>query len=787
MAMPSKKVNEKVEARSSLTAVLLADSFTQRFRPITVERPKVLLPLVNAPLIEYTLEWLAYNYVEEVFVFCCAHADQITKYLNDSKWSKQTSIKVTTIVSTNCLSVGEALRLLDQKDVIKHDFILVSGDTVSNMKLQPVLEEHKRRREKDKAAIMTMVFKAVRHPLHRLRLGDSKLVVAYDPHTKRLLKYMEYDMDSQMRTTKLDASFFSERDAVEVRSDLMDTNICICAPEVLMLFSDNFDYQNLRRDFVSGVLSEEELGNKLHMYELGDAYAARVHNLRSYDAVSRDILQRWCFPLVPDTNLLGRGRAWGHSNYAYSRRHRYLEQGVNIDRRATVGVDVCVGAGTSIGEGSSVVQSVIGRDCRIGKGVVLTGCYVHDGVTVGDGAVLRHCLLCERCVVKAGAVVEPGVVLSYGVVVGPRHTVPRYARVALCQQLKAHVSLSDDELEYTNAGTPVRGRGARRAASDNDDDDDEDEDEGGDSLQQASSWAADAQPTKPLPAALAAAEAVAAGQPPDRRLGFSEEAVGPAGAGYAWDATDGLDVIRHSLAPPPAVVTEPGEGESEGEEDGSSLAGEGGDVEPEAVDPELSFKREVSETFLRCVQLGFSKDNAVIELNGLKIAENRTFADCARYVMATMLELCLPAGPRVRAEYAHLFPAAGGPAPTAPEGRRALLGQLTGLLKEWGPTLQRFLRTEDDQVELLLTFEEFCSAEGVFEGGGANGAAFAPLFAQVLKMLYDVDIVSEDAFMAWADEKAHADESERVYLNRAAGFIEWLRTADEEDDDDEED
>lgn len=41
-------------------------SVLQRFRPITVEKPKVLLPLVNAPLLEYTLEWLALNQVEEV-------------------------------------------------------------------------------------------------------------------------------------------------------------------------------------------------------------------------------------------------------------------------------------------------------------------------------------------------------------------------------------------------------------------------------------------------------------------------------------------------------------------------------------------------------------------------------------------------------------------------------------------------------------------------------------------------------------------------------------------------
>ena len=38
----------------------------QRFRPITLERPKVLLPLVGVPLLDYTLEWLASNNVAEV-------------------------------------------------------------------------------------------------------------------------------------------------------------------------------------------------------------------------------------------------------------------------------------------------------------------------------------------------------------------------------------------------------------------------------------------------------------------------------------------------------------------------------------------------------------------------------------------------------------------------------------------------------------------------------------------------------------------------------------------------
>ena len=41
----------------------------------------------------------------------------------------------------------------------------------------------------------------------------------------------------------IDAHFWGETDNVEIRSDLAHTHIYICAPEVLMLFSDNFDYQ----------------------------------------------------------------------------------------------------------------------------------------------------------------------------------------------------------------------------------------------------------------------------------------------------------------------------------------------------------------------------------------------------------------------------------------------------------------------------------------------------------------------------------------------------------------
>lgn len=61
---------------------------------------------------------------------------------------------------------------------------------------------------------------------------------------------------------------------------------------------------------------------------------------------------------------------------------------------------------------------------------------------------------------------------------------------------------------------------------------------------------------------------------------------------------------------------------------------------------------------LRCVKDGHNLENAIVELNGLKIAENKTFADVSRYVLSTVLALCLTAPLGLDPEYKSLFPAA---------------------------------------------------------------------------------------------------------------------------------
>lgn len=206
----------------------------------------------------------------------------------------------------------------------------------------------------------------------------------------------------------------------------------------------------------------------------------------------------------------------------------------------------------------------------------------------------------------------------------------------------------------------------------------------------------------------------------------------------------------------------------------------------DTIPGEHHFKREVAETFLRCIKESISQDNVIIELNGLKIAEDKTFADCARFMLTTALGLSLPPPPNVAREYRSQYATTDIDC-TSREGQIELLKRATGQLHRWQGLLCKFLRNEEDQVELLLTMEEFCGDEGDFEGTGERGSAFGTIFPQLLKALYELDIISEEALMQWAEEKENADESEKVFLKKAQPFLEWLQEAEEESSEDEDD
>lgn len=535
-----------------------------------------------------------------------------------------------------------------------------------------------------------------------------------------------------------------------------------------MLFNDNFDYQEIPRDFIPGVLSEEELGNKIFCYELGTEYAARVHNLRSYAAISRDILQRWVYPMVPDTDILARhgaSHSEGHNGaYRLRRRYIYREEHLSIPRGAVQDADSIIGARTVLGQGAVVRRSVVGRNCTIAAGAVVEDSILMDGVSVGEGCVIRSSMLADGAVVRPNASVGPNCVLSFSVVVGPGHRVPEGTRITLC---------NEDKLKQDGSESDGWDRSVEESPT-----------------------------VRPSSFVVTAAAELALSRTPSGAAGgalFDPSVVGVGGAGFAWRGLEGSAAAlrRHGLGAPDlgedlwrAASVDARSGAAGPAAGASGPAADGAADEEDLIggpedDPELHFKSEVTETFLRCVKERFDIDNVVVELNGLRLAENRSFADCARYMFIAVLELGLPPpNSLANGPYASLFPPEYPKIDTA-AGKLSLLKGAQARLKEWKKLLIKFLRGEDEQVDLLLTLEEFCGKEGPFEHSGEHGEYYVHVFEQILQLLYNEDIVSDAAFLAWAAEKEEASEDEKVFLKRAAKFLAWLEESDDEEDEEE--
>ena len=433
------------DAEDVIQAVIIADSFNFRFLPITIEKPRALIPLVNRPLIDYTVEFLAVSGVQEIFVLCCAHADQIKAHLEASRWNLSTSpVKLRILVSEDCTSVGDALRSIDSLSLIKSDFVLVSGDLVANMELKEVIDLHKDVRKADRMAVMTCVYKKA-SPRHRTRSKEDDVIICTNSSNKRLLFCEKL---GHHKKVSVPMTLFDEHPDIDLHYDLLDCHVSVCSPEVPQLFSDNFDYQT-HHHFIHGLLVNEEImGHHIYTHFISDQYAARVSNLHTYDAISQDVIHRWVYPLVPDNSSQPIGET-----YSYGRHNIYLNAKVSLGKGTTLHEDVVVGPGTVVGTDTHITRSSIGRNCKIGNGVKIEGSFIWDDVVIESGSVVQQSILCDGAHVKANVSLLPGCILSYGVVVGPSFTVQAETKLTTkVFESSAHVDWEEEEEEGEGGG-----------------------------------------------------------------------------------------------------------------------------------------------------------------------------------------------------------------------------------------------------------------------------------------------------------------------------------------------
>ncbi|AHL21658.1 MULTISPECIES: NDP-sugar synthase [Thermococcus] len=335
-----------------MKAVILAGGKGTRLLPLTVYRPKPMIPFFNRPLMEYALQSLIEAGVDEVYVLVGYLKERIIDYFGDgSEWgieihySNKDNVKLGTAGAT--------------KKVVKHmddTFLVVSSDVLTNLDLRALYEYHKK-----KKALATIALSEVDDP--------TQYGIAIIDEDGRIQQFKEKPRPE------------------EVFSNLVNAGIYVFEPEA-------FDHVPKNKNFdFSRDLFPRMLENDLPLYGFPfKEYWNDVGRPSSYLQATEDVfLGRLILPQVKTESLKGNLEYGGA---LYTGRRCVLRK-PEIRGFAVIGDDVEIGrnvkiersvifSGVTIEDGAEIKEAIIGENVHIGKGVV-----IQPGSVIGDNTLIE--------------------------------------------------------------------------------------------------------------------------------------------------------------------------------------------------------------------------------------------------------------------------------------------------------------------------------------------------------------------------------------------------------------
>lgn len=159
-------------------AIILAGGKAKRLRPLTESKPKSMIEFNGKPFIEYQLDLLISNGIEEV-VICLGHlGDQIRRHLVSSGSSIKILYSRDSDDSNRLLGTGGALK--KAAPLLEKRFFILYGDSYLPVDYRPLSQDFI---DREMAAAMTVYENRDRYDKSNVELSGDK-VEAYDKRNR---------------------------------------------------------------------------------------------------------------------------------------------------------------------------------------------------------------------------------------------------------------------------------------------------------------------------------------------------------------------------------------------------------------------------------------------------------------------------------------------------------------------------------------------------------------------------------------------------------------------------
>jgi NDP-sugar pyrophosphorylase family protein len=356
-------------------AIVLAGGQGTRLRPLTLTRPKPVVPLLERPFLHYQLALLHQHGVADAILSCSYRAGDIETMLG----GHELGIRLRYAVEREPLGTGGGLRnaasLLGSRR--RPRLIVMNGDALTDTDLSAMLRFHE-----EHGAQATI-----------------GLAVVEDPRPYGLV------------ATAADGAI---RQFVEKPSG------ALAAPPYLV----NAGIYVLEADVVQSIPADRPVSIECETFPMLLASGAPCFGFR-LSGYWRDIGTADSYRQAQFDLLAGRVRT-PLPAIGSERDGCWIAPGARIDPGAQLGAPCVVGRDVTLARGAQVRPwSVVGARGRIGEDAQVERAMLWEDVTVGDGAILKDCIVANDVRIGARASLAAGVVLEPGTTVPAGTRLPR--------------------------------------------------------------------------------------------------------------------------------------------------------------------------------------------------------------------------------------------------------------------------------------------------------------------------------------------------------------------------
>lgn len=353
-----------------MKAIIMAGGEGSRLRPLTCDLPKPMVPVMNVPIMEHIINLLKSHGINDIGVTLMYLPQKIRDYFGNGS---NFGVNISYFIENSPL--GTAGSVKNAEEFLDETFIVISGDSLTNIDISKAVQYHKEKKSK-----ATLVLTRVDVPLeYGVVITDKKGSIT---------------------------GFLEKPSWGEVFSDTVNTGTYILEPEVL-----SFMEKGKKIDFSQDVFPML-LSNKEPMYGyIMSEYWCDIGDLQAYLQAHYDVME---------------GKIDVKINAVEQEKGVWIGAGTVIEPTAKINSPCFIGENCRIGSNAVIDSlSVIGDDNLIEDNVSIKRSVFWNNNFLEYGTEVRGAILCNRVHLKnhvhvfENAIVGDNCIINEQVIIKP--------------------------------------------------------------------------------------------------------------------------------------------------------------------------------------------------------------------------------------------------------------------------------------------------------------------------------------------------------------------------------